>query len=55
MPKIDEITPELSKAKVFSVADARHGLWQVKLDKPSRYSTTFWTPFGRYCLAVNAI
>ena len=48
MPTIEEILPELSKAKVFSVADARHGFWQVKLDEASSYLTTFWTPFGRY-------
>ena len=48
MPTIEEILPELSKAKVFSVADARNGFWQVKLDAPSSYLTTFWTPFGRY-------
>ena len=47
MPMIEEILPELSKVKVFSVADARHGFWQVKLDVPSSYLTTFWTPFGR--------
>ena len=35
MPTIEEILPELSKAKVFSVADARNGFWQVKLDEPS--------------------
>jgi len=48
MPMIEEILPELSKAKVFSVADARNGFWQVKLDAPSSYLMTFWTPFGRY-------
>ena len=48
MPTIEEILPELTKAKVFSVADASNGLWQVKLDEPSSYLTTFWTPFGRY-------
>ena len=47
MPMIEEILPELSKVKVFSVADARHGFWQVKLDELSSYLTTFWTPFGR--------
>ena len=46
MPTIDEILLELSKAKVFSVTDARHGFWQVKRDEPSSYLT--WTPFGRY-------
>ena len=48
MPTIEEILPELAKAKVFSVADAKNGFWQVKLDEASSYLTTFWTPFGRY-------
>jgi len=47
-PTIDDILPQLSKAKVFSVLDAKDGFWQGKLDEPSSYSTTFWTPFGRY-------
>ena len=48
MPTTKEPLPELSKAKVFSVADASNGFWPVKLDEPSSYLTTFWTPFGRY-------
>ena len=48
MPTIEEILPELAKAKIFSVADAKNGFWQVKLDEPSSFLTTFWTPFGRY-------
>ena len=48
MPTIEEVLPELSKAKIFSVADAKNGFWQIKLDEPSSYLTTFWTPFGRY-------
>ena len=48
IPTIEEILPELSKAKVFSVADAKNGFWQVKLDQKSSFLTTFWTPFGRY-------
>ena len=48
MPTIEEILPELYKAKVFSVADVSNGFWQVKLDEPSSFLTTFWTPFGRY-------
>ena len=55
MPTIEEILPELSKAKVFSVADARNGFWQVKLDEPSSYLTTFWTPIRAVPLAENAI
>ena len=49
MPAIKEMLPELTKVKVFSVADASNGFWQVKLDEPSSYLSTFWTPFGRYC------
>ena len=49
MPMIEEVLSQLSKAKIFSVADAKNGFWQIKLDKPSSYLTTFRTPFGRYC------
>ncbi|XP_062713588.1 uncharacterized protein K02A2.6-like [Aedes albopictus] len=45
---IDEILPELGKAKVFSTADVRKGFWHVLLDEKSSRLTTFWTPFGRY-------
>ena len=45
---IDEITPKLSKAKIFSVLDANKGFWQIELDDESSYLTTFNTPFGRY-------
>ena len=38
----------LHGAKVFSLLDVRSGFWQVKLDEPSSYLTTFNTPFGRY-------
>ncbi|XP_058816047.1 uncharacterized protein K02A2.6-like [Topomyia yanbarensis] len=45
---LDEILPELDKAKVFSTVDAKKGFWHVVLDEPSSKLTTFWTPFGRY-------
>ncbi|XP_055590629.1 uncharacterized protein K02A2.6-like [Uranotaenia lowii] len=45
---LDEILPELGKAKVFSTVDARKGFWHVMLDEASSKLTTFWTPFGRY-------
>ncbi|XP_055589896.1 uncharacterized protein K02A2.6-like [Uranotaenia lowii] len=45
---IDEILPELSRAKVFSTVDARKGFWHVVLEEKSSKLTTFWTPFGRY-------
>ena len=40
-PTIEDILPQLSKAKVFSVLDAKEGFWQVKLDEEGSYLTTF--------------
>ena len=48
IPTLQEITPKLSGAKLFSKLDARNGYWNVKLDDESSYLTTFNTPFGRY-------
>jgi len=48
MPTIGDVLPRLSKAKVFSVLDAKDGFWKVKVDEERSYLTTFWTPFGRY-------
>ncbi|XP_053685886.1 uncharacterized protein K02A2.6-like [Sabethes cyaneus] len=45
---LDEILPELGKAKIFSTVDAKKGFWHVELDESSSKLTTFWTPFGRY-------
>ena len=44
---VDEILPQLSKAKVFSVCDVKSGFWHVVLDEESSYLTTFGTPIGR--------
>ena len=48
IPTLEEILPQLTQAKIFSVLDAKDGFHQVKLDTASSYLTTFWTPFGRY-------
>ncbi|XP_062596409.1 uncharacterized protein K02A2.6-like [Saccostrea cucullata] len=48
LPTIEEILPNLSRAKVFSVLDARNGFWHAELDKESSMLTTFNTPFGRF-------
>ena len=40
-PTIEDILPQLSKAKVFSVLDAKEGFWQARLDEESSYLTTF--------------
>jgi len=47
-PTIDEILPDLSNAKVFTVLDAKDGFHQVKLSEESSKLTCFWTPFGRF-------
>ena len=44
---LDDILPNLTKAKVFSVLDAKDGYHQIKLDDKSSYLTTFWSPKGR--------
>ena len=48
LPTTEEVATRLSKARVFSVLNAKNGFWQVQLDKESSYLTTFITPFGRY-------
>ncbi|BES90768.1 Reverse transcriptase (RNA-dependent DNA polymerase) [Nesidiocoris tenuis] len=47
-PTFESITPELTKARFFSVMDTKDGFWNVKLDGQSSQLTTFWTPFGRF-------
>uniref|UniRef100_A0A671XRU6 ribonuclease H n=1 Tax=Sparus aurata TaxID=8175 RepID=A0A671XRU6_SPAAU len=48
LPTIDDILPDMSKAKVFTVCDVKHAFWHVKLAAESSYLTTFATPFGRF-------
>ena len=48
MPSLEEVLPQLNKAKVFATLDAKDGLYQIGLDEASRKKTTFWSPFGRY-------
>ena len=48
MPILEELLPELSKARIFSFFDAKDGFYQVSLDEESSRLTTFWTPLGRY-------
>ena len=52
-PTVEDIAPKLTKAKVFSVVDAKDGFLQVTLNEPFSSLTTFWTHFGRYhCLRM---
>ena len=48
LPVIEEILPELSKAKVFSKVDLKEGFLQVELDEESSKLTVFQTPWGCY-------
>jgi len=46
MPTINDVQPQLAKAKIHSTVDVRHGFWNVKLDTESSLLTTFETPFA---------
>ena len=48
-PTIDEILPELSRAKVFSTVGTKNGFWHVELDDDSSRLATFNLPFGQFC------
>ena len=48
LPVIDDILPELGKARVFSKADLKDGFLQIELDDESSHLTTFQTPWGRH-------
>ena len=48
LPVIEEILPELSKAKVFSKVDLKEGFLQVELDEESSKLTVFQTRWERY-------
>lgn len=48
LPTIEDILPELSRAKVYTVCDVKHGFWHNRLDEESSYLTTFATPFSQY-------
>ena len=48
LPTLDDILPDLSKARLFSTIDLKSGYWHVLLDEQSSLLTTFSTPYGRY-------
>ena len=45
---LEELLPELTKAKIFSTCDLKSGYHHLKLDEESSKLTTFITPHGRY-------
>ena len=48
LPTLDDVLPDLSKARIITTMDLRAGYWHVKLDDESSNLTTFTTLFGRY-------
>ncbi len=48
MKSVEEVMSQMPDARVFSVLDANHGFWQIKLSEASSQLCTFNTPFGRY-------
>ena len=48
LPILDDLMPELARAKVFSTVDLTAGYWHCVLDDESSLLTTFATPFRRY-------
>lgn len=48
LPTIEDVLPDLNRARVFSVCDVKNGFWPVELEEESSYLTTFSTPMGRY-------
>lgn len=49
LPTLDDITPQLAGAKVFSTLDTSSGFWQIPLDPSCQRLITFITPMGRFC------
>ena len=39
---------DLTKARIFSVVDAKDEFWHVLLNKSNNFLTPFGTPLGRY-------
>ena len=48
LPRIEDVLPDLSRAKVFTKVDTRNGYWHMQLDDESSKLTTFDTPFRQY-------
>ena len=48
MRTLDDILPQLSKARTISMADATSVYWHVPLDLASSLLTTFSTPYGKF-------
>jgi len=47
IPVIEDILPEVGKAKIFTEVDCKNGYWQIELTEESSLLTTFATFFVR--------
>ena len=48
LPMMEELLPQLTKAKVVSTFDIKNGFWHIQLVEASSKLTTFNTSFWRY-------
>ena len=49
-PTLEEITHKFAGSRYYSKLDAKNGYWSVVLGgESSKLTTTFNSPFGRYC------
>ena len=48
LPVLEDILPELSKARIFLTVDVKSGYWHCVLAPESSVLMTFVTPYGRY-------
>ena len=54
IPVVDDLLPRLSKAKIFTVCDARNGYWQVKLNESSSLLTRNGNTIREICVEEDA-
>lgn len=48
MPRVDDITDEVGRARYISTLDLTKGYWQIPVREEDCSKTTFTTPFGLY-------
>ena len=48
MLTMEDISPRLSKVKVFTVCDVKNGFLHMQLEEASKLLATFSTPYGRF-------
>ena len=46
MRRLDDILPEMTNPKYFTVMDTNNGYWHISLSEESQLFTTFHTPYG---------